>query len=546
MVHRVTVYPGQIPLDTDVLNTARFGMVGLGESLKATLGTGTTCDGLAVTATTPASLAVLVAPGAIYSLQNVDGSAYGSLAADTTHQTVKQGLLADAVTLATPAPGTAGQSVIYLIQAVYSDQDTDPVVLPYYNAANPSQAYSGPNNSGTSQNTLRKGVCVVSAKAGVSAVSPSAPAPDAGYVGLYTVQVANGQSTVTAANITLLPTAPFLAVKLPGLQVLGTRPLSNTTGGISLVRAYAGDPNGNLAGNAVAGSSPPDFAVDTLNAALYFCTGTGTAGTAVWTRSAPATIGRAPLSGNRTYYVRTDGSDSNTGLSNTAGGAFLTIQKAINVAYALDFNGYTVTVQVGDGTRTNIIRFNGPFYGNGKFVLLGNVTTPANCVINVSGNDVIVGSAGTRFDIGGFKLNCSGGSLLTSTNNGSEITIVSPMDLASAGNWCLGAYAGGDVVVKANLTFSGSAQYALNASSGRLFMLDNTANTVIATPNYSVAFAAASSNASVVVPTATFSGSATGPRYATNLSGSINVLGRGGNVFPGSTAGTTTAADQYA
>ena len=214
---RILVYAGEIPLDEHLLNTNRFAMRGLGESLKATLGTGTTCDGLAVTATTPASLAVLVAPGAIYSLQNLDGSGYGSLAADTAHQTVKQGLLKDAVTLATPAPGTAGQSVIYLIQAVYSDQDTDPVVLPYYNDSNPTQAYSGPNNSGTSQNTFRRGVCVVSAKAGVSAVSPSAPAPDAGYVGLYTVQVANGQSTVTAANITLLATAPFLAVKTPRL-----------------------------------------------------------------------------------------------------------------------------------------------------------------------------------------------------------------------------------------------------------------------------------------------------------------------------------------
>ena len=47
-----------------------------------------------------------------------------------------------------------------------------------------------------------------------------------------------------------------------------------------------------------------------------------------------------------TYYVRTDGNDSNNGLSNTSGGAKLTIQGAVNAAAAGD------TVSVGIGTFT--------------------------------------------------------------------------------------------------------------------------------------------------------------------------------------------------
>ena len=64
---------------------------------------------------------------------------------------------------------------------------------------------------------------------------------------------------------------------------------------------------------------------------------------------------REALTANRTYYVRTDGSNSNDGLTNSSGGAFLTIQKAIDTAATLDLNGHTITVQVGDGTYSESV-----------------------------------------------------------------------------------------------------------------------------------------------------------------------------------------------
>ncbi|SDX12234.1 hypothetical protein SAMN05518669_103341 [Variovorax sp. YR634] len=205
-------YPGQVPLETDLLKTNQFTMIGLSRLAAAILGTASCVSGFATTQTVVPSMAVLVAPGDIYSLQNLEGTAYSSLPQDLTHNILKQGISLDARTIAVAAPGTAGFSVNYLIQASYQDTDGGSTVLPYYNASNPSVAYSGPANSGTAQPTTRAGAVAISAKAGTAATTgtQTTPAPDAGYVGLYVVTVANGASTVVNANISAYSLAPFI------------------------------------------------------------------------------------------------------------------------------------------------------------------------------------------------------------------------------------------------------------------------------------------------------------------------------------------------
>lgn len=217
---RQIVYPGAIPLETDLLNTNKNMMIGLSKLAAAIMGTSTMLNGLAVTPTGPASLQVYVAPGEIYRLQNIDGTAYSSLAADTTHSILKQGVMLDQATLSCPAPVTSGYSINYLIQVAYQDTDANAVVLPYYNASNPSQAYAGPANAGTAQNTVRKGALVVSAKAGVAATTgtQTTPAADSGYTGIYVVTVAYGQTQITAPNINAVSGAPFINSTLLGLS----------------------------------------------------------------------------------------------------------------------------------------------------------------------------------------------------------------------------------------------------------------------------------------------------------------------------------------
>jgi len=210
-MRRQTVYPGSIPEDTDFLNANKNAMVALGRLCNALLGTGGLFYGLSVSPTSPASLSVNVANGELYQLENVDNTAYGSLAADTTNTIVKQGILLASnapVALSCPAPSTAGFSINYLIEATFAEVDGGNAVLPYYNAANSSQPYAGPNNTGAANSTYRDGAITIQAKAGVAATTgtQTTPALDSGYVALAVVTVANGQATITAGNIAAITT----------------------------------------------------------------------------------------------------------------------------------------------------------------------------------------------------------------------------------------------------------------------------------------------------------------------------------------------------
>jgi len=220
-VDRNLVYPGAIPLDTDILSLNRNTMVALGFLTQACLGTNTVVDGLACTPTSPASLGVQIGPGSIGQLSVVDASAYGSLAADTSDALVKMGINLAAQTLTLQQPQlSSGQSIAYLIQATLNEEDDDPLVLAYYNASNPSQPFSGANGSNVAQKTLRRQVVELLAKPGAPATTGSQALPpvDNGWVGLYSVTIAYGQLAVTSSSIAVLPLAPFINFKLPQLR----------------------------------------------------------------------------------------------------------------------------------------------------------------------------------------------------------------------------------------------------------------------------------------------------------------------------------------
>ena len=217
---RNIVYPGAIPLDTDILSVNRNIMIALGFVLRATFGTETAADGLSCTPTSSESMSVQIGPGSLIQMSVVDTTAYGSLNADTADPLVKMGINLASQQFNFLAPVDSGNSTNYLIEASFQESDQNLIVLPYYNASNPSQPYSGPTNSGLPQATSRTQSVQLQLKSGVPSNTGTqlTPAADEGWIGLYVITVANGQTTIAANNIITVPTAPFIGWKLPNLR----------------------------------------------------------------------------------------------------------------------------------------------------------------------------------------------------------------------------------------------------------------------------------------------------------------------------------------
>jgi hypothetical protein len=237
---RNLIYPGSIPLDTDLLSLNLNVMIALGWLAQAVLGTDPVVDGLACIPTSPSSMTVTIGPGMISQFSVIDVLSYGSLPADTTDPLLKIGVNIVSTNFTVTAPTTSGQSTNYLIQATFQESDVNPIVLPYYNAALPSQPYCGPANSAVAQNTLRMQRVELEMKSGAPATSGSQATPpvDNGWTGLYVITVPYGQTSVAAANISTLPSAPFLSWKLPRLRPgFGSGSQSLTASGSFIVPA---------------------------------------------------------------------------------------------------------------------------------------------------------------------------------------------------------------------------------------------------------------------------------------------------------------------
>ena len=252
---------------------------------------------------------------------------------------------------------------------------------------------------------------------------------------------------------------------------------------------------------------------------------------------------RPVLTAARTYYVRTDGSDSNTGLANTSGGAFLTLQKAIDTVAGLDRSIYDVTITVGAGTFTAGMTINGWGPGSGTVTVNGAgattiiSTTSARCL-------ALLGAALTLTNV---KMTTGGSGLgAVFVAFGGKLIIGSvEFGAVASGTPHIHLEQGARLDVSANYTISGGAGFHIYARYNATAEIYSRTITLSGTPAFASNYLSLSSGAVVEHGSCTFSGSATGSRYAVWTNAVFSGSGGSPTYLPGNSAGSVSSGGQY-
>jgi len=291
-----------------------------------------------------------------------------------------------------------------------------------------------------------------------------------------------------------------------------------------------------------------------------FATNIGPRGPGGTAGPAGTNITRTRLFGAFTLYVSTTGNDANDGL--TLSTPFATIQKAADyVVNNLDLNSNQVTIQLADGTYAQGVVFLPP---TGAIAGNAGLSTPLVVLQGNSGNSAAVVLTGAN---GAAAIFASGPGTWIGIQNMTinPITSGATHSVRSAtlahiwvmGGVVFGATNGGQMQVYANTTstielrnvytISGGAGRHLFAINQGLILLNmGGAATVTGTPAFGFGFAEASGLGFIqVLGSASYSGAATGTRYAVSQNSLITGTSANASFFPGNASGSTSSGGQY-
>lgn len=266
--------------------------------------------------------------------------------------------------------------------------------------------------------------------------------------------------------------------------------------------------------------------------------------------AASSTTIRETLTADRNYYVRNDGSDSNTGLVNNAGGAFLTAQRAVDVVCgSLDLGAglYDVTINVVHAITESVVLKT--YLGGTKTVnaawgiplgvkILGDRSSLITWTAGAFSRCAVATTNKTPWLLDGFKF--------VSTFMGIEQDSGTPVFIGKVefGSATSHSHMVGDVRTTESYTVSGNAtwhRYVYKAQSLYVDSPNYTAITCTFTGGPTIATAFYYCEASELLAYGiTFSGAVTCKRMDVVGNGFIQTYGVGETYCPGGTAATTS------
>jgi hypothetical protein len=258
---------------------------------------------------------------------------------------------------------------------------------------------------------------------------------------------------------------------------------------------------------------------------------------------------REVLTANRTYFVRTDGNDNNTGLVDSSGGAFRNIQKGIDVAASLDISIYTVTIRVGAGTWAEDIILKRPL-GAGDCILEGDTTTPSNVILTGNGSHAVTFDQPGVWLVRGFRPAATGTGAVGAGIRAGRYSIIRLSNMSFGA--CAGSHVfadGGGIEFLTNYTVAGGSTGGghWQAHQDGLVRASSRTVTITGTPAFAAGWAWTDRGLGTIEAFGmTFSGSATGRRFNIGLNSIIFTNGTTPSTYlPGNTTGTNDGTAVY-
>lgn len=232
-----------------------------------------------------------------------------------------------------------------------------------------------------------------------------------------------------------------------------------------------------------------------------------------------------------TLYVRADGSDSNSGLADSAGGAFLTLEYAVREALNF-YDG--ANISVGAGT----------FDAGYASAVTGSVTI-SGAGVGLTTIGGIVAQSGQQISVSGCRITTVSGTGLDAYGAGAVLSAYG-IDLGACNYSHVRASAGGVVDISDYVVSGGGGAHIRAESFGRVVC----GGVATLAANIALADAWAVCDGLGYI---NFDGGSidldghtvTGKRYDIQACSVCNTYGGGASFLPGSVAGTTASGGQY-